>query len=247
MNYIKLINQFWKLRRSKRITSKQADLYFFLIQECNEQAWENPFECSNKLIIASIDMQEPTLIDARNRLKQLGLIDFKGGKRNEASPVYSILYLNELSKDRGANLNNLSRNRDESIANTEEKAGMNDEHIEETKLNKTETKGNDASASTTKSFKKFSEDDFRNDIRTANESLTLPPGMLHKFFGYWSERSASGMMKFQLEKTWETKRRLETWRDNQAKFERHGKVNPGSNPIVPGVSGPGRSIVRDAL
>ncbi|MES2620217.1 MAG: hypothetical protein V4615_05125 [Bacteroidota bacterium] len=101
MNYIKLINQFWKLRRSKRITSKQADLYFFLIQECNEQDWQNPFECSNKLIIASIDITEPSLIDARNRLKQLGLLDFKAGRRNEASPIYTLCYLNDLSRNRG--------------------------------------------------------------------------------------------------------------------------------------------------
>jgi len=113
MNYLKLINQFWKLRRSKRITSKQADLYFYLIQECNARDWENPFECSNKSIIASIDMKEPTLIDARNRLKQLGLLDFKSGKRNEESPQYKITYLN-----------NLSRNRDESIDETEDETEM---------------------------------------------------------------------------------------------------------------------------
>lgn len=100
MNYLKLINQFWKLRRSKRITNMQADLYFFLIQECNERDWENPFECSNKLIIASIPITEPSLIDARNRLKQLGLIDFISGKRNESSPIYTITYLNNLSRNR---------------------------------------------------------------------------------------------------------------------------------------------------
>ncbi|HEU4903187.1 MAG TPA: hypothetical protein VFT06_10350 [Flavisolibacter sp.] len=70
-------------------------------------------------------MQEPTLIDARNRLKQIGLIDFVGGKKNEASPVYRILYLNNLSKDRG-----------ESIVNTEEKPSK----VTNSLLNKTETK-----------------------------------------------------------------------------------------------------------
>lgn len=126
MNYLKLINQFWKLRRSKRITSKQADLYFYLIQECNSRDWENPFECSNKSIIASIDMKEPTLIDARNRLKQLGLIDFKGGKRNEESPVYTILYLN-----------NLSRKRDESIVESEDETEMKGEPFSKPKQNET--------------------------------------------------------------------------------------------------------------
>lgn len=114
MNYIELINQFWQLRRSKRITSLQADLYMFLLQECNLKHWENPFECSNKLICASIGISEPSLIDARNRLQQLGLIKFKPGKRNETSPVYLLI-----------NLKNLSRNRDEPLVEpldeTEEK------------------------------------------------------------------------------------------------------------------------------
>lgn len=90
MNYIKLINQFWQLRRSKRITNLQADLYFFLVQECNQRDWENPFECSNKIIIAGIDVAMSSLQDARNRLQQLGLIEFKAGQKNQANPVYFI-------------------------------------------------------------------------------------------------------------------------------------------------------------
>lgn len=132
MNYIELINNFWLLRRSKRITSKETDLYFFLVQECNTRSWENPFQCANKLIIASIDMKEPTLIEARNKLKQLGLIDFIGGEKNVSAPIYTIQL--------GSNLYNLSRNhsrsRVESIVETEEKA----EHtikLNKTKLNKT--------------------------------------------------------------------------------------------------------------
>jgi hypothetical protein len=124
MNYIKLINQFWKLRRSKRITSLQTDLYFYLVQECNERDWENPFECSNKLICASISISEPSLGDARNRLKQLGLIDFSSGKRNESSPVYQLFYLN-----------NFSRSRDEPLVETGDETGMKGEPIKETKLN----------------------------------------------------------------------------------------------------------------
>ena len=90
MNYIELINQFWRTRRSKRITGNQADLYYCLLQECNERGWENPFEFPNRLICAKIGMSEPTLITSRARLKQLGLIDFKSGKSNQ-SPEYVII------------------------------------------------------------------------------------------------------------------------------------------------------------
>ena len=73
----------------------------FLIQECNEQDWENPFECSNKLILQSIYISESALTDARNRLKQLGMIDFKAGKRNESAPVYTLFYPFKKGKETG--------------------------------------------------------------------------------------------------------------------------------------------------
>ena len=99
MNYIELINLFWQTRRRVRLSSVEADLYFFLLQECNTQNWENPFECPNGLICVSIGMSEPTLIDARNRLQQKGFIEFVKGKRRAQSPVYTLLNLNNFSKN----------------------------------------------------------------------------------------------------------------------------------------------------
>lgn len=109
-----------------------------------------------------------------------------------------------------------------------------------------ESKGESGASAPTipASFKKFSEEDFKNDIRTANADLKLPDKMLHDFNRYWSEPAASGMMRFQTEKTWETKRRLETWRDNQAKFDRNGNNHQraAQQPVSTG-----RTIIRDAL
>ena len=99
MNYIELINLFWQTRRRVRLSSVEADLYFFLLQECNTQNWENPFECPNGLICVSIGMSEPTLIDARNRLQQKGFIEFVKGTRRAQSPVYTLLNLNNFSKN----------------------------------------------------------------------------------------------------------------------------------------------------
>ena len=82
-----------------RLSSVEADLYFFLLQECNTQNWENPFECPNGLICVSIGMSEPTLIDARNRLQQKGFIEFVKGNRRAQSPVYTLLNLNNFSKN----------------------------------------------------------------------------------------------------------------------------------------------------
>jgi len=98
MNYIEFINRFWQLRRSRKITNVQADLYFFLLQESNQRNWENPFYCSNGLVCSGIGVTEKTLIDARNVLKQVGLIDFKNGVTKQKAPQYFLNdYWNKVS------------------------------------------------------------------------------------------------------------------------------------------------------
>jgi len=96
MTYIDYINFFWKTSYNVKFSSNEAYLYFYLLSECNNRGWENPFECPNKRIILSIGISEPTLIDCRNRLQSKGLLMFEPGRKNEKSPVY---YLNDLSKD----------------------------------------------------------------------------------------------------------------------------------------------------
>lgn len=129
LNYLQLIINFWKTRRKKRITSLQADLYMFLIQECNQQDWENPFECSNGTICTTIGISEKSLIDARNRLKQLGLIDFENGQTKRKSPVYYLLeYWNKVSIEGGNPVSNQGGNEANTIKNKPNQA--------ETKQNK---------------------------------------------------------------------------------------------------------------
>jgi len=98
MNYLKLIISFWKLRQRQRITSIQADLFLFLVHQCNEQDWENPFECSNRSIILNTGISEDALSDARNRLVELGLIEFTAGLRNSLAPKYKIIGKKSIEK-----------------------------------------------------------------------------------------------------------------------------------------------------
>lgn len=60
-----------------------------------------------------------------------------------------------------------------------------------------------------KGFKQWSELEFIDDIK--KYSAPYEKDMLNAFFKYWSEKSPSEKMKFQLQPTWETKKRLESW------------------------------------
>jgi len=52
-------------------------------------------------------------------------------------------------------------------------------------------------------------------------SFDYDESILNGFIDYWTEPNKSkSKMKFELEKTWETKRRLKTWANNQKKWDK---------------------------
>lgn len=94
MNYIEIINLYWKLREQGILDAGCGDLYLYLVHKSNSLGWKNPFNQSNSLVRAFINVSEPTLIRQRNVLKQLGLIEFESGKALRSNTTY---YLNNLS------------------------------------------------------------------------------------------------------------------------------------------------------
>jgi hypothetical protein len=62
-----------------------------------------------------------------------------------------------------------------------------------------------------KTFKKYSEKDFINEV---NSFTDYDNSVLSDFIDYWTEKTASGIMKFQTNKTWETSRRIKKWVKN---------------------------------
>ncbi len=83
-----LFNRFWRDVEMSDYKSQEANLYFYLVHYCNKNGWVNPFSIPNKRIVLSTGLSEKTVIDCRCRLQQRGLIDFRGGKRKAASPMY---------------------------------------------------------------------------------------------------------------------------------------------------------------
>lgn len=91
MNYIELINRFWRIRRDSKVSAHEADFYYFLLNECNLREWQNPFSVSTSMICAELDIPRKTLINLRARLKEKGLIDYVEGQRSSCKPIYAII------------------------------------------------------------------------------------------------------------------------------------------------------------
>lgn len=66
-----------------------------------------------------------------------------------------------------------------------------------------------AEAAQTKPFKEWNGKEFINEIEKFKDKFSYD--VRNDFFKYWKEKSATGKMRFQLEKTWETELRLEYW------------------------------------
>lgn len=78
-----------------------------------------------------------------------------------------------------------------------------------------------------KTFKQFTIEDFKNDIAIYKESYTSKT--LNDFYTYWIEKNTKGIMKFQLQKTWETELRLKTWSKNEENFKPIQSYQKGNN------------------
>lgn len=97
MNGYELANQFRRVRKKLCFSSIEADLFYELVAICNDEGWPDTFQYPNALLCATIGASEKSLISARNRLQQAGLLNFISGyKRNPTK--YSFLPLPEVSK-----------------------------------------------------------------------------------------------------------------------------------------------------
>lgn len=91
MNYIQQINLMWSLIEQGIISGPESVMYMYLLHTSNKLNWKNPFNQSNALICALLNISEKSLIKYRNNLKQAGLIDFESGSTKRINTQYTLI------------------------------------------------------------------------------------------------------------------------------------------------------------
>lgn len=183
-NIYSFLNPFWQMRRSTFFTSLEADLYYSLLDEANTRRWKETFSVSNGWLTAKIGTSEPSLIRARNKLKQCGLIDFVSGKTKRQPSKYRLIlldnHLNNFSSDVSSNvsenddyLNNFSSDVSQSISSNISPS------VRQVKSKDIRYKNKD-NTNTNKDFLKnnFEEDNFSENENFENpteEKISKPP------------------------------------------------------------------------
>ena len=95
-NYVREYRRFIQYASDHKLTSGERLLWYALVEIMNEQAdgnvWTDDYTpiSNNRLLTLCDPMGTDTLMRARSRLKQRGLIDFRPGNRNRVNPAYRI-------------------------------------------------------------------------------------------------------------------------------------------------------------
>ena len=94
VDYSKLLKSFWEKRLVCTLTSCEADMYYYLLKQCDLGNWANPFKLPTKKCEIELDFTRKTISSVRNSLQQKGFINFKPSKVRGEVAEYEIIGLN---------------------------------------------------------------------------------------------------------------------------------------------------------
>jgi len=91
--YTAMMRHFWQCQREHSFQPSEIAVYVHLVDTCFMLEWKNPFKHANGYLCGVLGISEKTLISARNRLQQAGLVGFQSGKHRRDLSTYTLLYL----------------------------------------------------------------------------------------------------------------------------------------------------------
>lgn len=180
----------------EKIKPNHTAVYFFAIEHCNRLGWKEKFGFPTTMVMEAIGIKSyNTYINTLHDIVEFGFIDMIEKSRNQYSA--NIIALSKFDKALNKALDKaLIKHGTKHCRSTEQSI---------VSINKQETKEQE----TKNNFKKQSIEDFKNEIAEKGKDYTSE--MKNSFFAYWTEPNEKGKMKFQLQKTWCTSRRLANW------------------------------------
>ena len=100
VNYVREHMAFIEFASDKKMNGNERTFWYALIHIANRRVngsdWPEDFiSIPNSRLLAYVPFSENRIPEIRNRLKQLGLIDFKPGDKNKRAPEYQIHYLSK--------------------------------------------------------------------------------------------------------------------------------------------------------
>ena len=97
VNYVREHTRFMEYACDEKLSSSERLLWYALMHIMNQRAqgnvWPDDFiRISNERLLSLCPMKFDTMANARNGLKQRGLIEVEKGEKNKKSPAYRMIY-----------------------------------------------------------------------------------------------------------------------------------------------------------
>lgn len=92
MNYIKQVNQFYKLIQNNTLSANAQCLYNYLLNKDSELGWLKEFTVSNLIICGVTRLSRQALDRARNELVSKGYIVYKKGYSNQSGKYVIVSF-----------------------------------------------------------------------------------------------------------------------------------------------------------
>ena len=97
VNYVREHTRFIEYAADEHVSTGERLLWYALMHIFNQRAqgnvWPDEFiRISNDRLLSYCGMKFDTMAEARNRLRQRGLIEFTRGERNKVAPAYRMIY-----------------------------------------------------------------------------------------------------------------------------------------------------------
>jgi hypothetical protein len=211
-------NGFWKWVSDNpdKVDPSICAVYFALLNRANKTGWKDSFA------IILIDLQEDcgicsrtTMLKVLSKLEEYGFVNTISKTNNQYKNRVIRLPLNgkhvestwiPLEKHMETNWTH-----NKTIKDNKEYKEYEEVRVEESTLIIPKIKAKKKQVNSEKQdFKKWTSREFAEDIKKNGKGYS--PEMLAKFHGTWSELNGKGIMRFQLNETWETKKRLARWK-----------------------------------
>ena len=92
MGFMTEWNRMYDFCMSNRLSKSEILLLHALYMQNNKKDWDAWFEADNQLVQRLTGgLSRQGIVDARNKLKQRGRIDFQDGKKNQKAPLYRMI------------------------------------------------------------------------------------------------------------------------------------------------------------
>lgn len=95
MNYLAELNAFHDYLLANQLSTSEIVLWHALMHINNKTMWKTEFTASNLILQQLTGLSRSTLADAKNKLKQRGLLSYKPGKPRQAGTFCMVSLLEE--------------------------------------------------------------------------------------------------------------------------------------------------------